>query len=41
MSHKHETENREGEREQRRNAFERGLLWLTAIVAGLLPFPWW
>jgi hypothetical protein len=41
MYRKHDTAKRDGHGGQRRHAFKRVLLWLTAIVATFPPLPWW
>ena len=41
MDYKQETETGHRDGGRRSNAFKRALLWLTAILVAVFPFPWW
>lgn len=41
MPHQQETATGNDDRGRRFSAFKRALLWLTAILVAVFPFPWW
>ena len=41
MAYKQETETDKGDRGRRSHAFKRALLWVTALLVAVFPFPWW
>ena len=41
MAYKQDTESDNGHRGRRFRAIKRALLWLTAILVAVFPFPWW
>jgi hypothetical protein len=41
MAYKQETDTDKGDRGRRSHAFKRALLWVTALLVAVFPFPWW
>ena len=41
MSTKQEAPTADADRGARYEAFKKALLWLTAILVAIFPFPWW
>jgi hypothetical protein len=41
MAYKQETETGNRDHGRRFSALKRALLWLTAILVAVFPFPWW
>jgi hypothetical protein len=41
MAYKQETEASNGDRGRCSHAFNRALLWVTALLVAVFPFPWW